>query len=64
MLNPSIGKLIEQYESKYGVVIAVAKRAREIAEENQENDIHNTEKEVDLAMNELAEGKFEFNEIA
>ena len=64
MLNPSIGKLIEQYESKYGVVIAVAKRAREIAEENEANDIQSTEKEVDLAMNELAEGKFEFNEIA
>lgn len=32
MLNPSIGKLLETYESRYELVIDVARRARKISE--------------------------------
>lgn len=58
MLNPSIGKLISRKESRYAIVIAVAKRAREIAEQNEEENIHTTEKPVDIALYEIADGKY------
>ena len=37
MLRPTIGQIATKGESYYSVVIAVAKRAREIAEELYEN---------------------------
>lgn len=58
MLNPSIGKLISRKESRYAIVIAVAKRAREIAEQNEESEIQTVEKPVDIALDEIAGGKY------
>lgn len=58
MLNPSIGKLISRKESRYAIVIAVAKRAREIAEQNEESEIQTIEKPVDIALDEIAGGKY------
>ena len=58
MLNPSIGKLISRKESRYAIVMAVAKRAREIAEENEESEIQTTEKPVDIALDEIAGEKY------
>lgn len=55
MLNPSIGKLIEKSESRYKLVLDVAKEARKIAEEAEENGEILTEKTVTLAMNKMAE---------
>jgi len=54
MLNPSIGKLIRQYDSRYQLVLDVARRAREIARQNEQNKIVTTEKPVDLATDVLA----------
>lgn len=54
MLNPSIGKLINNSESRYKLVLDIAKKAREISAEAQENGEIITEKPVTLAMNEMA----------
>lgn len=55
MLNPAIGKLINSCESRYKLVLDVARRARKIAQEAEERKEILTEKTVTLAMNELAE---------
>ena len=54
MLNPAIGKLIRHSDSRYKLVLDVAKKAREIAKEAADEGQIITEKPVTLAMNELA----------
>ena len=54
MLNPAIGKLIKNSESRYKLVLDVAKKARKIANEANENEEIITEKPVTLAMNEMS----------
>ena len=54
MLNPSIGKLINEYENRYDLVIDVARRARQISNRAEQNEEILTEKTVTLALNELA----------
>ena len=54
MLNTSIGKLIIYSESRYKLVLDVAKTAREIAKKAQDNGEIITEKPVTLAINEMA----------
>jgi len=55
MLNPSIGKLINNYESRYQLVTDITKLARHISEKAEENGERLTEKPVNTAMNEIAE---------
>lgn len=55
MLNPSIGVLIQNSESRYKLVLDVAKNARAIAKEAQDNNQIITEKPVTLAMDKMAE---------
>ncbi len=57
MLNPSIGKLINEYENRYDLVIDVARRARQISNRAEQNQEILTEKTVTLALNELADEK-------
>lgn len=54
MLNPAIGKLIKNSESRYKLVLDVAKKARKIANDANENEEIITEKPVTLAMNEMS----------
>lgn len=54
MLNPSIGVLIQNTDSRYKLVLNVAKKAREIAKEAQDNDQIIIEKPVTLAMDQMA----------
>lgn len=54
MLNPSIGKLIENTDSRYKLVLDIAKKARDIAKEAEDNGEIIIEKPVTLAMNEMA----------
>lgn len=54
MLNPAIGKLIENTDSRYKLVLDIAKKARNIAETAEENGEIIVEKPVTLAMNEMA----------
>ncbi len=57
MLNPAIGKLINEYESRYQLVLDVAKQARLIAEINENETDKDLEKSVSLAINKVAELK-------
>lgn len=55
MLNPAIGELINHSNNRYELVLDVAKKARAIAEDAEENGEILIEKPVTLAINELAE---------
>lgn len=57
MLNPAIGKLINNSDSRYQLVLEVAKQARVIAEENENETAKELEKSVSLAINKVAEQK-------
>jgi len=54
MLNPAIGKLIDANDSRYNLVLKIAKRARVIADEAIQSGEIITEKPVTIAINELA----------
>ncbi|HCC35054.1 MAG TPA: DNA-directed RNA polymerase subunit omega [Ruminococcaceae bacterium] len=53
MLNPSIGKLLKMYDSRYQLVIDVARHARKIADQMAGDTDAPTEKPVDLALYDL-----------
>ena len=58
MLRPAVNQIITTNESCYSLVIAVAKRAREITQELYDNDMTIEEKPVKTAVEELASGKY------
>ncbi len=58
MLRPTDIEQIKGNESRYAVVIAVAKRARQIADEAEEKNIIITEKPVSLAINDFRRGEY------
>lgn len=58
MLRPAVNQIISKNESCYSLVIAVAKRAREIADELYENEMMLEEKPVKTAVEEIASGKY------
>ena len=57
MLYPPVADLLKNVDSRYLLVNVVAKRARQIAIEAEENQEELTEKPVTLAIKEVAEGK-------
>lgn len=58
MLKPSENMIRTPHESAYSLVIAVAKRARQIAEEAEEEGEVLTEKPVDLAVRDFVNNKY------
>ena len=58
MLRPAMSQIIKKDDSYYRFVVDVAKRAREIAEEAEEEKIPLEEKPVKLAVEEFAAGKY------
>lgn len=62
MLRPSMNQLISKNESCYSLVVGVAKRAREIAEDLYEKGEVLKEKPVKTAVEELAAGKYKIVE--
>ena len=58
MLRPSMNQLISKNESCYSLVVGVAKRAREIADDLYEKGEILKEKPVKTAVEELAAGKY------
>ena len=62
MLRPSVSQLITHGESYYSLVVAVAKRAREIANNLYENGEVLEEKPVKTAVEEFAAGKYKIIE--
>ena len=64
MIYPSVDELMKKYDSRYSVVIAAAKRAREL--EDKENPAEpliktKSEKPVTIAVEEIYEGKIDFS---
>ncbi len=57
MLNPAIGKLINNYKNRYELVLDISKRARKISEKAEKEQEIIIEKPVTLAMNQLAKEK-------
>lgn len=62
MFNPDLRNVLKNRTSRYSLVTAVAKRARDIASEAQENGEILEEKPVSLALDEIINGKFEIVE--
>lgn len=58
MLRPAVNQIISKNESCYSLVIAVAKRAREIAEDLCENNMILEEKPVKTAVEDIASGRY------
>ena len=54
MLNPAIGKLIDEYDNRYRLVTDISKSAREISAEAEKNEEILIEKPVSIAINKLA----------
>ncbi|MDR0468454.1 MAG: DNA-directed RNA polymerase subunit omega [Peptococcaceae bacterium] len=64
MRQPSIDKLTDQLDSKYGLVVATAKRARELTNGGRpaievDSDM---KKPVSIALEEIAKGKLDIDE--
>ncbi|MEE1053267.1 MAG: DNA-directed RNA polymerase subunit omega [Acutalibacteraceae bacterium] len=57
MLNKNIGKLIENYENRYALVMDIANCARNISNEAEEDGQILTEKPVSIAIDKLAHEK-------
>lgn len=62
MLRPAVNQIIKNNESSYSLVIAVAKRAREISENAIEEKIVLNEKPVKTAVAEFANGDYKLIE--
>ena len=62
MLRPSLNQIATKNESYYSVVLAVAKRAREIADNLCANNETLEEKPVKTAVEEFASRKYYFVE--
>lgn len=62
MLRPAVSQIITKNESCYSLVIAVAKRAREIADELYEQNMILPEKPVKTAVEEFACGKYKIQD--
>lgn len=58
MLNQDLSKVLSGHISRYSLVTATAKRAREISNKNLEDKVITTEKAVSLALNDLLEDKY------
>jgi len=58
MFNPDLRGVLKNHLSRYSLVTATAKRAREIAENAEENKVIITEKPVSMALEEILEGDY------
>ncbi len=58
MLRPAVSQILKNNERYYSLVIAVAKRARQIADELVENKETLEEKPVKTAVEEFASGQY------
>lgn len=63
MLRPALTQLITKNESCYSLVIGVAKRAREIADDLYRNEQALEEKPVKTAVDEFAKGEYKIIEM-
>ncbi|PYG87630.1 DNA-directed RNA polymerase subunit omega [Ruminiclostridium sufflavum DSM 19573] len=60
MIYPSINDLMKTADSRYTLVVEAAKRARQLVDGSPKLSKVNSEKEVTIAINEIAEGKITY----
>ncbi len=60
MFNPDLRNVLNENVSRYSLVVAVAKRAREISIAAEENGEILEEKPVSIALDEIISGKLEY----
>ena len=58
MFNPDLKNVLKNHLSRYSLVTATAKRARQISDEALENGEIMVEKPVRIALDEIVEGKY------
>ncbi|MFZ5966311.1 MAG: DNA-directed RNA polymerase subunit omega [Bacillota bacterium] len=63
MLHPSINKLLERVDSRYTLVVAAAKRAREIIDGSEKLTKTTSNKPVTIATHEIAEDKITYRRL-
>lgn len=54
MLNPNIGKLLQNYNNKYRLVVDVAHTARDVSQKLEQDGEISIEKPVSIAIDKLA----------
>lgn len=59
MFNPDLRNVLKDHTSRYSLVTAVAKRAREISIAAEENGEILSDKPVSIALDEIISGKYE-----
>ena len=62
MLNQDLSKVLEGHISRYSLVIATAKLAREISDKNLEDKVITTEKSVSEALDKLLADEYKIVE--
>ena len=62
MLYPPLAELVEKIGSRYQLVNLVAKRARTISQEAEDNDMPLEKKPVSIAIDEVYTGKLSIKE--
>jgi DNA-directed RNA polymerase subunit omega len=60
MIYPSINDLMKKVDSRYTLVVETAKRARQLADGAPKLTKCNSEKEVTIAIHEIAEDKITY----
>ena len=60
MINPGIGKLLTKVDSRYTLVVVVAKRARQLNEGSNKLVDCSSEKAVTVAVDEVSEDKITY----
>lgn len=63
MLYPSINHLLEKVDSRYTLVVAAAKRAREIIDGSEKLIKVPSPKPVTIATHEIAEDKIQYRRL-
>ena len=59
IVEPSVPELLKKAENRYALVIATARRARQLAGGAEPKIVEEGEKPVTIAAEEIAEGKIE-----
>lgn len=62
MLRPAISQILKNNESYYSLVIAVAKRARQLSDDSNKEKSALEEKPVKTAIDEFARGEYKIIE--
>lgn len=60
MIDPPLGSLMDKVDSRYTLVVATAKRARQLAEGAHKLTKCNSDKPVTIAINEINERKIAY----